>query len=154
MSGEQSWNYVDKSTWPSGPWNNEPDKVQWVDTTTRLVCMARRNARGGNWCGYVGVSANNPVHGKSYDDVDADVHGGLTYAAPCDGDEERGICHRPEPGEPDDLWWFGFDCAHCYDLRPAPTTFNYADGDEVYRDLKYVKDQCARLASQLIGPRP
>jgi hypothetical protein len=50
------------------------------------------------------------------------VHGGLTFADSC-SDEVRedggGICHIPYPGRPADVWWLGFDCAHCDDLSPA-----------------------------------
>lgn len=25
------YNVIDKSKWPRGEWDNEPDKIQWVD---------------------------------------------------------------------------------------------------------------------------
>src|SRR5690606_18441494 len=28
------------------------------------------------------------------------------------------VCHVADAGEPDHVWWFGFDCAHCDDLSP------------------------------------
>ncbi len=54
------YKFVNKSTWGDGPWQNEPDKVQWTDQDTRLPCLAVRNGRIGNWCGYVGVSNDHP----------------------------------------------------------------------------------------------
>ena len=51
------------------------------------------------------------------------------------------------PGEPDDAWWFGFDCLHLWDYAPNA---GWAFEDEgVYRNWAYVKDQCAQLAAQL-----
>ena len=36
--------------------------------------------RMGSLCGYLGVPPNHPWYGKSWDGIDCDVHGGLTYA--------------------------------------------------------------------------
>ena len=144
---------IDKSDWGDGPWQSEPDRAEWRDPQTRLPCLAIRNEFGGNWCGYVAVPPEHPAHGIDYDNVDVDVHGGLTYANHCSGQ----ICHVPEPGEPDDVWWLGFDCAHSQDIRPGGLAWEAKHGlpglsfggYERYRDLHYVKRECARLAAQL-----
>lgn len=157
---------IDKSGWPErGAWDAEPDKKQWCDEATGLPCLAVRNKSGGNWCGYVGVSKSHPAHGLPYDAWresdepelpaaqaavnDITVHGGLTFSDACQhgDDPSRGICHIPEPGEPDDVWWFGFDCAHCDDICPAYRGISLTYGE--YRDLAYVEAQCADLARQL-----
>jgi len=44
------WQWLDKSTWGPGPWQEEPDKVQWQDPQTGSVCLAVRGPMGG-WCG-------------------------------------------------------------------------------------------------------
>ena len=112
-----------KSDWGPGPWQEEPDKVVWVDEATDLDCMIVRN-RFGSLCGYVGVSKDHPWHSHITDDEDVDidvsVHGGLTFASGCaeESDPSRFICHIPQPGRPGDIWWFGFDCAHAWDLIP------------------------------------
>lgn len=218
----------DKSSWGPGPWQDEPDKVQWRDEATGLPCLAVRNHMG-NWCGYVGVDQSHPWHGKGYDDPVGectsectvsedytshyshsisgiiDVHGGLTFADACQSQDESAyrqfidrmekrrpeakqypqgdaarllrewsdamqshgawkarveatrICHLPDPGEPDHVWWFGFDCGHAGDLSPGmerygrgqmPAPWNDSGYDE-YRDLPYVKEQVAELARQL-----
>ena len=79
------------------------------------------------------------MHGKDYNALDVEVHGGLTYAGECSGS----ICHVPKPGEPDNVFWFGFDCAHAYDLSPATQAFYRErgislsrDGDDVYRTVE------------------
>lgn len=146
---------VDRTGWPAGPWDDEPDKVQWPDPDTGLPCLAVRN-EGGHWCGYVGLPPGHPLHGKGYDDVDADVHGGLTFADECADAmrEDRYVCHVPGPGEPDHVWWLGFDCAHSGDYSPwkakrAETEPIFAACYETYRTIDYVRRQCASLAKQL-----
>ena len=45
----------DKTNWPSrGPWDNEPDKAQWIDEASGYDCLIVRGG-GGALCGYVGV---------------------------------------------------------------------------------------------------
>lgn len=166
---------MDKSTWPRGAWDHEPDKVQWEDPATGLPCLIVRG-QAGNLCGYVGVPPSHPWHGKGYSqridectlkceqdehyshsiDSRIRVHGGLTFAASCEpgDDEARGICHIPGSGEADHAWWYGFDCAHCFDLCPA-----YANilpslmSESEYRDLAYVRAEVTALAAQLAAVR-
>lgn len=79
---DSEWTYVDKSAWPRGEWDGEPDKKQWTDPATGLPCLIVRNP-GGALCGYVGVSAGHPAFEKNWDAVNVDVHGGLTFADKC-----------------------------------------------------------------------
>lgn len=162
---------VDKSEWGHGPWQDEPDKAQWQDEATGLPCLIVRN-HGGALCGYVGVPDTHPWHGKGYSncvtgcgadwcehspDSQTNVHGGLTFASACakKGDESENICHIPDPGEPDNVWWFGFDCAHCNDLAPGYESRNRDRGwpmlDGKYRDIDYVKAEIRGLAQQLVS---
>lgn len=179
---ELQWTFRNRTGWPDGPWNLEPDKAQWVDEATGLPCMIHRN-RFGAWCGYVGIGPDHPFYNKPCDDPDIDlsVHGGLNYADGCDPDFDpatgQGICHIPEPGEPDNVWWFGFDCSHAFDLAPGlnallhplrlseisdhrtpeglfpPLTPQGFFECEVYRDIEYVRAECAQLAIQLFFQR-
>ena len=76
-----------------------------------------------------------------------DVHGGPTYSGACQGH----LCHVPEAGEPDALWWFGFDCGHSDDYTPA-YDHEYRlsfKRHAVYRDLAYVRRETESLAQQL-----
>lgn len=156
---EREYRTIDKSEWGDGPWQAEPDKVQWKDTATGLPCLAVRHRSSGHWCGYVGVAEGHPSFGRDYDDVPADVHGGLTFASHCQEGPEaeaEGVCHIPDPGQPDRVWWLGFDCAHGGDLTPAhearmaeyPGLRPFLRAG-VYRDLEYVRGECAGLAKQL-----
>lgn len=141
----------DKSGWGPGPWQEEPDTVEFRHAG--LPCILRRHERHGNFCGYVGVPPTHPDHGKNYNDVEVEVHGGLTF-----GDECSAVaCHVPAPGEPDNFFWFGFDCHHSYDLAPGFIAIEKRLGMEpltlsepyAYRDLAYVRRQTEQLAEQL-----
>ena len=150
---KRKYKHLDKSSWPRGPWDTEPDKMQWRDKATGLPCLMVRGPMGA-LCGYVGVSPGHPCYGKHYDDChdaheNISVHYGLTFAGKCqNGPEDMAICHRVEPGESDDVWWLGFDCAHSYDFAPG-TGFIPRLYRQTYRDVSYVKAQCKQLAQQL-----
>lgn len=191
-------NIVDKSEWGRGYWENEPDKVQWLDEASGLPCLIVRGPLGA-WCGYVGVPEGHPKHGQEYDDVGADVHGGLTFARGCAdhsrdawekwrsrwpswaeeakqfpvGDSarrikewagcqdsydawnermvSRAVCHLPEPGEPDRVWWFGFDCAHLGDIIPGMDNRYGSSYEDCYWTAEEVKKEVTKLALQLKG---
>ena len=57
-------------------------------------------------CGYVGVPPDHPWYKKDYDDIEVDVHGGLTWSDNSVGDEPA-----------NELWWVGFDPAHYGDTQ-------------------------------------
>jgi hypothetical protein len=150
--------FVDRSRWPSGPWDDEPDRVDWRDPTTGYPCFVKRGPLGA-WCGYVGLPPGHSLHGSDFDDLTVYVHGGLSYAAECEPDDpdddrphaER-ICHVPAPGEPDDVWWFGFDCSHGGDVIPMlPSTLDLASAGvpTTYRTVDYARSSTAGLARQL-----
>lgn len=182
---------IKKSQWGKGPWQDEPDRFQWVDKATGLTCLILRGPTGA-LCGYVGVPETHPGYRIAYDGTTATeheewhsqcrkymkenspdftkinfppspdtvpgigeaiekitVHGGLTFA---------GFW----TGEVPDLWFFGFDCAHSGDLCPGmgatlklididqgTTRRERYNFDDTYRDIEYVKVECADLAAQL-----
>lgn len=150
---------MDKTKWQRGPWDDEPDKVQWQDEATGLPCLIKRSGLGA-LCGYVGVHEGHPWFGMGYDsclgrdDEYPDVHGGLTYAGPCmkGDDPSQGVCHVPGPGESDNVWWLGFDCAHCWDksdMGYSPEMLaSFGISEDPYRDIVYVRRETERLASQ------
>jgi hypothetical protein len=172
---DRASNYIDKSDWGDGPWQDEPDHAQWQDPSTDLVCLGVRHPSSGHWCGYVGVAEGHPAFGVPYGDADdlgepnADgyrylrVHGGLTFSDFChEEDGEQGVCHVPLPGQAERVWWLGFDCCHSgdispgmdarirsYGMNPIRSASVWGRKDE-YRTLEYVKGQCANLARQLV----
>ena len=145
---------VDKSEWSDGPWKTEPDKRQWLDEETDYRCVIERNPVGA-LCGYVGVAPGHPAYGKPNEvvDVDVRVHGGLTFADKCIG-YPGVIGQEIEFGEPDDVYWLGFNCAHMGDRCPKIDMHIMAPRATVrvpstYRDMSYVIEQCRLLAAQL-----
>lgn len=147
--------HVDKSDWERGPWMDEPDRVEWRSKGTPVLpCLIVRGPSGA-LCGYVGVPEGHPYHGKEGIEayrLDLDCHGGVTYGAPCaDGGH---ICHVPQPGEADTVWWIGFDCAHSGDLSPAYEKLHRerglsVAGYESYKPIGYVRREVEALAAQL-----
>jgi hypothetical protein len=131
---------------------SEGDEKSWEHAG--LACRMLRHDSRKHWCGYVGLHAAHPSHGKGYDDIEADVHGGLTYA-----EANAPNCL------PDGLWWVGFDCAHSGDLIPgidragAIDSFVLAMGNlvaddpsgerDVYRTAEWVEAEVNKLADQL-----
>jgi len=118
-----------------GPWSNEPDTVAFE--ASGLRCEMVRHAILGHWCGYVSIPKGHPYFEQDYDTPEIDVHGGLTWARAFPGGENH-------PATDD--WWFGFDCAHAGDLTPGSGLHS---GDDVYRDMIYVRAECESLAAQL-----
>ena len=133
---------VDRTAWPKGPWDNEPDREDFI--SNGFSCLLLRN-NVGSWCGYVGVPENHPAFGKDYDDIKVDVHGGLTYASKCRGP----IYHNPAPGMPENIWWLGFDTAHYMDLSPGMLKYSVLQRGDIYRDQQYTKNETDCLAAQL-----
>ncbi len=137
---------IDKSSWPPGIWHDEPDKIQWPDEATGYACLMVRHPRYGHWCGYVGVPAGHPFHGDDPLEEVApsnavECHHGLNYGSACAGI----VCHVRDAGDPE-VWWLGFDCAHFEDRSPGTDMppFEW----EIYRDVSYVKAECANIAAQ------
>lgn len=160
------YDVMDKSEWLDGPWKAEPDRIYWIDEETKYPCIIRRSPGSGALCGYVGIPANHPYYGASYDAVSehAEVHGGLTYASECDGDAEKGICHLSDTK--DEVFWYGFDCAHFDDFMPLmectmrkidipskSSEFSIYGKHDEYKDMDYVKNEVTSLAKQLFEIR-
>lgn len=93
-------------------------------------------------CGYVRVPSGHPWEGKDYNEIDANVHGGLTY-----GDRDK-----------DGSWWIGFDCGHYCDARdpslsmPKPIrALTKATLDiGVIRDQAFAEKECRFLCEQAL----
>lgn len=137
---------VNRDGWPAGPWDDEPDFVEFEHVG--FQCMIMRGPLGA-WCGYAAVTNEHPAYGKGRLEVDIAVHGGLTLA---NGE-------RPGKGG-EDAWWFGFDCGHAWDITPALMGFpqlrdifeslGRLDGIQAtYRDMAYAIQETERMAEQL-----
>lgn len=131
-----SWK-VDRTRFPRGPWDEEPEDFVGPWQSHGLTCHLTRNTMG-SWCGYVTVPAGHILFGMPFDVLeDVGVHGGLSYAA-----------------REGDGWAFGFDCSHHGDITPSMRTDTHKTvvelwGDAIYRTREWTKDETHRLAEQL-----
>lgn len=134
-----------KSKWGPGPWQDEPDALDWRDEATGFACAIRRNLMlTGSLCGYVGVPPGHALHGWSYHD---DVPLRAEFEEPgkfgavdmffyaLSGEYEHGTiplglalkAHGginwsgalPDDSDASGRWWFGFDCGHAGDYSPG-----------------------------------
>jgi hypothetical protein len=141
------------AAWGEGPWLDEPDRLEFRSAVGDLPCLITRQRELGHLCGYVAVPPGHPMHGKDLDAVDElVVHGGVTYANECAGE----VCHVPRPGEPDDVWWLGIDCAHGFrdyspgmgrEVREIMQRAGYTEHS--YKTVDYVRGELESLAAQL-----
>jgi len=133
------------------PWENEPDRLEWEHKGFK--CLIVRNQALKHLCGYVAIPNGHPWFGRDYFQIDADVHGGLTFGGY--GHEKKCENHASYKSISDQkgqkLWWIGFDAAHLGDLIPFEVeqgTWMGTDTTNVYRNIEYVKDQVEKLAEQ------
>lgn len=134
------------------PWENEPDHAEWIQEPSGYKCRIRRNEGTGTLCGYVGIPKEHRFWGVNYEEsdgelneIEVDVHGGLTYSA--EGD--------------DGYWYFGFDTSHTEDFAPKivelllSTNYEFKDNGlrfhncMNYRTWEYVEDQIYWLGKRL-----
>ena len=166
----------EKKNWPAGPWLDEPDELRFIDKASGYQCTVWRSLPGGYLCGYVMVEPSHPCYGATAESVlklpkakaskgpcgevverfnaGADkngrlginylleIHGGITLATKASSRLS---------GKDDDLWVFGFDCAHLHDLSPsgANPDLGIQGWSAVYRDFEYVTEQTLSLAQQV-----
>ena len=174
----QVWHNPERKPSGDGPWNDEADKIAWVDEETEFGCIILRQENG-TLSGYVGVGADHPLFGFSDEAVPVgisnSVHGGVTYCKTCEvnrfkqeeyGDprvERYTVCHvtrtrvvrnyrtvqaTKDEFEHEDLWWLGFDTDHLGDYVPAGFDRNNRP-DDVYRDQAFVYRQIVEFAKRL-----
>ena len=96
VAATQLFKVPDRHPGGDGPWNDEADKIGWIDERTGRQCIILRQANG-TLSGYVAVEPAHPLFGYRHDAVPGvlgvSVHGGLTYAAPCEQNlMSRSLC--------------------------------------------------------------
>ena len=129
-----------------GEWFIENDIAIWKDEATGYMCVIHRNKFTYILCGYVGLPDSHPLYDQDYMDVDHIIldepHGGVTFS-------ERGLhidCEKDRRME--DLWFFGFDCNHCFDHSPRLlATGGISSG--MYRNWDYVLSEVKSFAKTL-----
>lgn len=121
--------------------NKEGHVEHWIHNG-KYLCRINRDGFG-DWCGYVSVPQGHPLYGVHYDavyekypNVDSNVHGGLTFSE---------LVHNWGK----DMWVFGFDCGHAFDVNLNSAKFAWQFPDMTYKDKEYVKRETNELARQL-----
>lgn len=115
------------------PWENEPERLEF--RYKGYPCLIQRvrspsmPLSSGHLCGYAGVNESHPYHGKSYDDVNLEMHECVNYSS---------NTRLSELSDEHNLWWFGFDCANI-------STANYNQ----YRTIGFVQSEIENLVDQL-----
>lgn len=79
--------------------------------------------------GYVIIPKGHRFHGKHYDEIPVDVHGGLTFS------EYASDLGWPELADESDGWVVGFDTGHFADNASRWTKEN------VIKETEYLKQQ-------------
>jgi hypothetical protein len=98
----------------------------WRTECGLRAAVIKHNSYLTHRCGYVEVPQDHGLYNISYEEIFeyVDVHGGLTFSGSI-------------PFE--DSYWFGYDCAHSFDLAT-----NVKE-----RSLDYCINECEILAKQL-----
>ena len=130
----------------ANPWETEPDFLKFIDGDTGYKCYIMRHPELKHLCGYVELPKEHKLYGETNIDnkfLNLEVHGGVTYTG------------RREFKQQNDTvdYVVGFDCAHAGDYWPyyfpIMGVMNKIIGDETYKDIKYVTNECIKLAKQL-----
>ena len=100
-------------------------------------------------CGYIGLPKGHKLEKVEYDDVDYDVHGGLTYSSTAQDMWKKDGYY----------WYLGFDCAHLFDGMDVKSmkkygaseqnimTWSHLDGE--IRTKEYVINELKKLVEQI-----
>lgn len=131
----------------TNPWETEPDFFEFVDEGTGYRCFIQRHPELKHLCGYVELPKKHKLYGKDYinnEEIfnEINVHGGVTYTNKIRFKQQNYIID----------YVVGFDCAHTGDYSPyfLPLLgMNRVIGDDTYRDIEYVTNECKKLAKQL-----
>lgn len=132
-----------KKLWGPGPWQKEPDSLDWKDEKTGLQCRIRRGPMGG-LCGYAGVSPTHPLFGLGFNDMVPMPDGWKEQALDVNKMDVVGLFFSSLGGELNNNalrlsllfsihgglsfgnqmdesgdWFFGFDCGHSQDYLPT-----------------------------------
>ena len=130
---------IDKTKWERGPWDREPDKVDFE--YQGYSCRVLRHRTLGHLCGYVGVTGGHPAYKVTYLDLH-EQNLGWDFLR---GTELTFSDELPESN----LWWFGFDCAHSNDRTPF-----YTSRQATYKGVDWVMARIYELADALKQMEP
>lgn len=141
------YNLIDKSTWPKGPWNEEPDLVNL--RIREYYCQIIRTDFG-VLNGYVALWKGHKEYGKGYNSIDIDVHGGLSFSEQANSPELGDIyCDPLDEFHEGPHWYIGFDCIHWMDDAPGMISSTKLTPNSTYKNITFVKSELESLVQQL-----
>ncbi|MFM5887943.1 MAG: hypothetical protein ACKOQS_06580 [Dolichospermum sp.] len=145
----ETLNWIDKSAWVDGEWQQETDRIEWV--YLGFPCLIVR--QDGGWlCGYVGIPPTHPYYGKDMEDKELKeiyTDKKINFSEVSQQiDDPRAVNHQLLPTDKN-YWWIGFDCCHYDDVFPRIIQFYNFRSDTSYKNVEYVKTQVEFLARQL-----
>lgn len=110
-----------RSRWGAGPWQDEPDRIEWRSPTLPGLALMAARGRAGAWCGYVGVPEGHPLFRVSASVADRLLmaHESLNFSESSQVDADHTGDFLLPRAEPWLVWWLGFDCAHLFQFAPA-----------------------------------
>jgi hypothetical protein len=83
----------------------------------------------GHRCGYIAIPKDHELYETDYDEIELDVHGGLTYA----DYSNNGYPVKTE----EQVWWIGFDCGHYCDAKDLELIKSFGEDN---KEIKVVLD--------------
>lgn len=127
----------------------EFDEIYQENKKYRIVGIMTSS---GYRCGYISVPVDHPYYKVYYDEIDIDVHGGLTFSK----------FSKVYPViTSKDTYWIGFDCSHCMDL--CDLEFLKENDHKLYEIMnkiksnegtlktkEYVHNECVNVIKHLI----
>lgn len=109
-----------------------------------FMCAIVRIPIMGHLCGYVALPKSNSAFGIDYNDINITCHGGLTYATDTIWNIDKDVF--------EELWWIGFDTAHCDDAYGyCDNTLYRLKDDSSYKNYDYVLNEIHAIVEQLIA---
>ena len=117
---------------------------QWQYKGYKCYVFRVAEAHTEHHCGYAVLPPGHPDHGKPYDDIDVNVHGGLTYAQP--GDEHAEYDYPGKPGS----YTIGFDCSHYRDATHPDGSFCGMPQDDDLPNHYWTEEEVAAEVEQMV----
>jgi hypothetical protein len=102
-----------------------PFKIEREWTAYGFKCVVVQAREAQHRCGYVRIPPSHVDYNKEHDNIDVNIHGGLTFSQLEDCIEEDGKGY-----------WIGFDCAHFQDAMVDPNV-----------DISSVSEETKKLLS-------
>lgn len=145
-----------------GEWVEEPDFVEFehlgflcivIRVFNKEPFIKKETYFGGHLCAYVRIPENHPWYKKGYDEIEVDIHGGLSFSSLWK-DEKTPVANG---------YYIGFDCAHSMDICPSINLYIKTNPymkrlcekypldllpKPYYKNIEFVINECKLLANQ------